>query len=266
MVSNTPMHRTALLLLVVSVQSGELRLGQWALPTTAHIRSTIGSNSEARGVIREALELFFIIPKTPTDTLRSVNVLAEQLPTDWLPQVHGVTFVRIDLKDAQRKWQEECLRLSGLRSNPEARPSSSPSAMATDAKTRHWAFEFSQTYRGWERSSASHQSAASHIAVVSSYPGRGVARSQSCDVPLPRCWDHAVAGDSQRADGPRRFQSPFLGGSHATSWSVPVLLALAALAGYAAGARPVQAQTEPLPFSTGDTVTFLSRGHLEVSN
>jgi len=40
------------------------------------------------------------------------------------------------------------------------------------------------------------------------------------------------------------------------SWSVPVLLALAALAGYAAGARTVQAQTEALPFSTGDTVTF----------
>ena len=36
---------------------------------------------------------------------------------------------------------------------------------------------------------------------------------------------------------------------------VPVLLALAALAGYA-GARPVQAQSEALPFSTGDTVTF----------
>jgi hypothetical protein len=40
------------------------------------------------------------------------------------------------------------------------------------------------------------------------------------------------------------------------SWSVLVLLALAALVGYAAGARPVQAQTEALPFSTGDTVTF----------
>ena len=39
-------------------------------------------------------------------------------------------------------------------------------------------------------------------------------------------------------------------------WSVPVLLALAAVAGYAAGAHPVQAQTEALPFSTGDTVTF----------
>ena len=39
-------------------------------------------------------------------------------------------------------------------------------------------------------------------------------------------------------------------------WSVPVLLALAALAGYAAGTRPVQAQSEALPFSTGDTVTF----------
>jgi hypothetical protein len=40
------------------------------------------------------------------------------------------------------------------------------------------------------------------------------------------------------------------------SWSVPVLLALAALAGYAAGARPVQAQMDALPFSTGDVVTF----------
>ena len=40
------------------------------------------------------------------------------------------------------------------------------------------------------------------------------------------------------------------------SWSVPVLLALAALAGYAVGAHPVQAQSEALPFSTGDTVTF----------
>ena len=39
-------------------------------------------------------------------------------------------------------------------------------------------------------------------------------------------------------------------------WSVPVLLALTALAGYAAGARPVQAQSEALPFSTGETVTF----------
>ena len=39
-------------------------------------------------------------------------------------------------------------------------------------------------------------------------------------------------------------------------WSIPILLALAALAGYAAGAYPVQAQTEALPFSTGDTVTF----------
>ena len=39
-------------------------------------------------------------------------------------------------------------------------------------------------------------------------------------------------------------------------WSIPVLLALAALAGYAAGARPVQAQSVGLPFSAGDTVTF----------
>ena len=39
-------------------------------------------------------------------------------------------------------------------------------------------------------------------------------------------------------------------------WSVPVLLALAALAGYATGAAPTQAQTQALPFVTGDIVTF----------
>jgi hypothetical protein len=38
--------------------------------------------------------------------------------------------------------------------------------------------------------------------------------------------------------------------------SVPVLIALAALAGYASGARPVQAQPEPWPFSIGEVVTF----------
>ena len=51
------------------------------------------------------------------------------------------------------------------------------------------------------------------------------------------------------------------------SWSFPVLLALAALAGYTAGARPVQAQSDTFPFSIGDTVTFnLQPGrHVEVS-
>jgi len=39
-------------------------------------------------------------------------------------------------------------------------------------------------------------------------------------------------------------------------WSVPVLLALAALAGYAAGARPVQAQVEAFPFQVGETVSL----------
>ena len=42
--------------------------------------------------------------------------------------------------------------------------------------------------------------------------------------------------------------------------SVPVLLAIATLAGYAVAARPVQAQTEALPFSVGDTVTFSFNG------
>lgn len=37
-------------------------------------------------------------------------------------------------------------------------------------------------------------------------------------------------------------------------WSVPVLLTLAALGGYAAGAQPLGAQPEALPFRTGQTV------------
>ena len=44
------------------------------------------------------------------------------------------------------------------------------------------------------------------------------------------------------------------------SWSVPVLLVLAALAGYAAGARPVEAQVAPLPFTTGETVVVSFQG------
>ena len=43
-------------------------------------------------------------------------------------------------------------------------------------------------------------------------------------------------------------------------WSVPVLLALAVLAGYAAGARPVQAQSERWPVSSGDAVTLTFPG------
>ena len=40
-------------------------------------------------------------------------------------------------------------------------------------------------------------------------------------------------------------------------WSVPALLFLSALAGYAVGARPVQAQAQFWPFSTGELVTFV---------
>jgi hypothetical protein len=38
------------------------------------------------------------------------------------------------------------------------------------------------------------------------------------------------------------------------SWSIPVLLALAALGGYSAGARPVQAQSQPPLISVGERV------------
>ena len=39
-------------------------------------------------------------------------------------------------------------------------------------------------------------------------------------------------------------------------WSIPILLALAAVAGYAAGARPVTAQSLVSPVAVGDTVVF----------
>ena len=44
------------------------------------------------------------------------------------------------------------------------------------------------------------------------------------------------------------------GGSHASPLVRPVLLALAAIGGYTAGARPVQAQSEGLPFRVGETI------------
>jgi len=40
------------------------------------------------------------------------------------------------------------------------------------------------------------------------------------------------------------------------SWSIPVLLVLAALAGYAAGARPLQAQPQATPILLGEVVLF----------
>jgi hypothetical protein len=200
MVSNTPMHRTALLLLIVSVQSGELRLGQWALPTTAHIRTMIGSNSEARGVIREALELFFIIPKTPTDTPRSVNVLAEQLPTDWLPQVHGVTFLRLDLKDAQRKWQEGCLRLLWITVESRGTTIKLTVSDGNRCENTTLVFEFSRTYRGGREVRASRLLVASHIAVVS----RSSALPPDPDTPAsarPPTASRQASGPPTRVDG-----------------------------------------------------------------
>jgi hypothetical protein len=44
------------------------------------------------------------------------------------------------------------------------------------------------------------------------------------------------------------------------SWSVPVLIVLAALAGYASGTRPLQAQSEQWPFSTGEVITLTFPG------
>ena len=43
-------------------------------------------------------------------------------------------------------------------------------------------------------------------------------------------------------------------------WSIPVLLALAALAGYTLTTKPVRAQGEPFPFQVGDTITFSFQG------
>lgn len=43
-------------------------------------------------------------------------------------------------------------------------------------------------------------------------------------------------------------------------FSVPVLLVLAALVGYAVGTRPVEAQAEQFPFATGQVVTLTLEG------
>jgi len=45
-----------------------------------------------------------------------------------------------------------------------------------------------------------------------------------------------------------------------SSWSVAILVILAAVGGYAAGSRPVFAQTPPLPYTIGDKVMFTHPG------
>jgi hypothetical protein len=43
-------------------------------------------------------------------------------------------------------------------------------------------------------------------------------------------------------------------------WSVPVLLVLGAFAGYATGTRPLQAESDQWPFSSGEVITLTFPG------
>jgi hypothetical protein len=47
----------------------------------------------------------------PTRGAEDVNVIAEQLPADWLPKTSNARFTRIPLEVAKGRWVEDCLRL-----------------------------------------------------------------------------------------------------------------------------------------------------------
>ncbi len=79
------------------------------IPSEREIGTAIGSDAESRTVIPEAIARFVgVVPLT-----NSINVLAAQLPPEWLPRIADVKFTRLDLPDAKREW-DECSRLLWL--------------------------------------------------------------------------------------------------------------------------------------------------------
>jgi hypothetical protein len=143
------MRRVAALVLVVVVQTGDSRLP--SVQTEHELRTLIGDEPQARAIIHQAIELFFIVALTAADAPRSVRVLAAQLPSAWLPQVHGVTLDRLDAQRAAREWDSGCLRLLSI----TAELSGGVLAVAVNegnkCQRRRSVVEFTQTERGWQR-------------------------------------------------------------------------------------------------------------------
>ena len=111
MTSTSP---AVLILTVVVSAAGQLRLPDFglALATEATLRETIGSERQARTVIRESIVYGLgLLPKPSSGTPRVVTVLAEQIPEEWLPQVEGVRFERLPLDQASVRWKVQCLRI-----------------------------------------------------------------------------------------------------------------------------------------------------------
>jgi hypothetical protein len=98
-------------------QSGELRLAPFGttLPAEDELRTTIGDGAQAAAVVKETVRQF-LASASHRESGR-VNVLAAQLPLEWLPSIDGVHIERIETETARDGWARNCLRLLRITAN-----------------------------------------------------------------------------------------------------------------------------------------------------
>ena len=142
----------ALILTVVVSAAGQLRLPDFglALATEATLRETIGSEQEAKTVIRDSIVYGLgLLPKPSSGTPRIVTVLAEQIPEEWLPHVEGVRFERLPLDQASDRWKAQCLRILWVTAGVREDRLSVSVAEGNRCGSSGFHREFDRTSQGW---------------------------------------------------------------------------------------------------------------------
>ena len=121
-----------------------------ALATESTLRETIGSERQARTVIRESIVYGLgLLPKPSSGTPRVVTVLAEQIPEEWLPQVEGVRFERLPLDQASVRWKAQCLRILWVTAGVREEKLQVSVAEGNRCASSGFHREFDRTSQGW---------------------------------------------------------------------------------------------------------------------
>jgi hypothetical protein len=104
----------------MSAPEMELRLGRFAalqanIQTEAQLRRVFGP--DAGEIVRDVISRFPILGQKNRPEPRTVRVVAEQLPAEWLPRVEGVEFQRLSVKS--ETWKADCERVLWLEARRE---------------------------------------------------------------------------------------------------------------------------------------------------
>ena len=102
-----------------AAQEMELRLGQFAalqanIQTEAELRRILGP--DAGEIVRDVISRFRNLGQNRPEP-RTIRVVAEQLPAEWLPRVEGVEFQRLSVKS--EGWKADCERVLWLQARRE---------------------------------------------------------------------------------------------------------------------------------------------------